>query len=129
MKLFTQARPFVRADRVCALIQQTVSDILQKSIKDPRLELVTITGVKVSRDLRVARIYFSTSGGKKSRKDACKGFNSALGYIKRIVASQLSLRYMPDLKFYYDESVDYGAHIDRVLRSINEDRGADHTLE
>ncbi len=112
-------KPFTRADRVGGQIQRALSDLLQKDIKDPRLKMVTITGVKLSRDLRIARIYFTTSGGgKKSREEAVEGFKNALGYVKRTLARQLGLRYMPDLKFFYDESFDYASRIDEVLKSI-----------
>jgi ribosome-binding factor A len=99
---------------------------MRKSINDPRLETTTITGVKMSPDLRLAYIYFitskdSTSNSKKSREEAIKGFNSALGFLKRSLARQLGLRYMPNLKFYYDESFDYGSRIDSVLESIKKE--------
>jgi ribosome-binding factor A len=83
--------------------------------------------VKVSRDLRVARIYFTTYGGKKNTEEAVEGFKSALGYVKRTLASQLGLRYMPDLKFLYDESFDYGSHINKVLKTIETDNGPDNS--
>jgi ribosome-binding factor A len=120
-------RSFTRSDRVAGLIQKVLSDLLQKHIKDPRLEMTTITGVKVSRDLRLARVYFATAGSKKSRAEAAEGFQSALGFIKRRLARDLGLRYMPDLKFFYDESFDYGSHIDKILKSIKSDYGSNHT--
>jgi ribosome-binding factor A len=101
--------------------------MLQKSIKDPRLEMTTITGVKMSRDLRIARIYFITSGGRIKSEEVVEGFKSALGYVKRTLARQLGLRYMPELKFFYDESFDYGAHIENVLKSIKADNESDRT--
>jgi ribosome-binding factor A len=118
---------FTRADRVSGLIQKTLSDILQKQAKDPRLAMTTITNVKMSRDLRLARIYFSTPGGEKRNKAAAQGFESALGFFKRTLASQLGLRYMPDIKFYYDESFDYGSHIDKLLSHIKRDNGSNST--
>lgn len=85
--------------------------------------MATITSVKMSRDLKTARIYFTTSGGRNSSKKAVEGFNSARGYVKRTLARQLGLRYMPELKFFYDESFEYGSHIDDVLKSIKTDNG------
>jgi len=120
-------KPFARSDRVGGHIQKVLSDILQKRIKDPRLETATITSVKVSRDLRIARIYFTTSGGKKNMEEAVEGFKSALGYVKRTLARQLGLRYMPDLKFLYDESFDYGSHINKVLKAVKTDNGSNNT--
>ncbi len=116
-------KPFTRSERVSGHIQKVLSDILKKNIKDPRLEMATITGVKMSRDLKTARIYFATSGDRKSSKEAAEGFNSARGYVKRALAEQLGLRYMPELKFFYDESFEYGSHIDKVLKSIKTDNG------
>ena len=112
-------KPFARSDRVGGQIQKVLSDILLKRIKDPRLEMTTITGVKLSRDLRSARIYFITSGTQKNIEAATEGFKSALGYMKRTLASRLGLRYMPDLKFFYDESFNYGSHIDNIIKMIN----------
>jgi ribosome-binding factor A len=112
-------KPFARSDRVSGQIQKVLSDILRKRIKDPRLEMITITGVDMSSDLRMARIYFTTSGSQKSIEEAKEGFKSALGYVKRTLASQLGLRYMPDLKFFHDESFNYGSHIDKIVKVIN----------
>ena len=118
--------PFSRADRVGGLIQEVLSDLLKKSIRDPRLAMVTITSVKMSRDLKLARIYFSIYGDSSKRDAAAKGFESARGFIKRSLARRLGLRYMPDLKFFYDESFDYGSHIEQLLGKITTDNGPDH---
>ncbi|OIN95323.1 MAG: ribosome-binding factor A [Deltaproteobacteria bacterium CG1_02_45_11] len=119
--------PFSRSDRVSSQIQKVLSNLLQKNIKDPRLEMATITSVKMSQDLRIASIYFVISGGEKRKDGAVAGFKSAMGYVKRSLALQLGLRYMPELKFYYDESFDYGLHIDNVLKSIQTDNGSNNT--
>ena len=121
-------KPFARSDRVSGQIQKVLSEILLKKIKDPRLENASITDVRMSRDLRIARIYFVTSGNKKNIEEAAQGFKSALGYVKRTLARKLGLRYMPDLKFFYDESFDYGSHIDKVLKAVKADNGPNNTL-
>ncbi len=110
--------PFSRADRISGLIQKTLSDILQKRVKDPRLEMITITGVRMTRDLRLARIYFSAPGGEERQQAATQGFKSALGFVKRTLARRLGLRYMPDIQFIYDETFGYGAGIDKLLNRI-----------
>ena len=119
--------PFSRADRVSGLIQKVLSNILKKSIRDPRLKMTTITGVKVSRNLKQARIYFTISGGSQKKGAAIKGFNSAHGFIKRTLAHELDLKYMPDIKFFYDESLDYGTHIDELIESIKSENGSNHS--
>jgi len=119
--------PFSRADRVGGLIQKVLSNILNKNIRDPRLKMATITSVKVSRDLKQARIYFTTSGGIQKKDDTIEGFNSAHGFIKRTLAHGLDLRYMPHLKFFYDESLEYGAHIDELIESTKSKNGSNHS--
>jgi ribosome-binding factor A len=120
-------KPFSRSDRVSGQVQKVLSDILLKKIKDPRLEAATITSVKMSRDLKFARVYFVTSGGKESIKEAVEGFKSALGYVKRKLASQLGLRYMPELRFFYDDSFDYGSHIDEVIKAVKSENEFNNT--
>jgi ribosome-binding factor A len=116
---------FSRADRVSGLIQEALSDLIKKSIHDPRLHMATITKVRMSADLKLARIYFVVSGDEKRSGDAAKGFESARGFIKRNLAAKLGLRYMPDLKFFYDDSFDYGSHIDQLLEKIKTSNGPD----
>jgi len=98
-----------------------LSDLILKEISDPRLSRATITGVSMSKDLRIAKVYFAAHGGKDDEQELTAGFESAKGFIKRALAKELGLRYMPELKFFYDTSFDYGAHIDRVLKTIRSD--------
>ena len=124
-------KPFARSDRVGGQIQRALSDLLCKNIKDPRLEKVIVTGVKMSSDLRLARVYFTLSERVPSapltpQKEAVEGLNSALGFIKRTLAKQLGLRYMPDLRFYYDESFDYGEKIETLLKTLRTDHAPDN---
>ena len=118
-------KPFARSDRVGCQIQKVLSDILLKRVKDPRLKSASITGVKMSRDLRIARVYFITSDNKNTVGKTIEGFKSALGYVKYKLAAELGLRYMPELRFYYDESFEYGVHIDNILGRVHDDDGQD----
>jgi ribosome-binding factor A len=123
-------KPFARADRVGGLIHETMSMLLQKSISDPRLESVSLTGVKMSPDLKIAKIYFVISENLTSRKEAFAGLKKAKGFIKYSLAQELNLRYMPELQFYYDDSIDYGFHMDAVLKKIkNEYRKNNQSTE
>ncbi len=115
-------KPYVRAERVGVRIQTVLSDLLRKDVQDPRLEMATISSVRVSSDLRVARIYFSVFGGNNRVEKAAKGFKSSHGFIKKQLAAQLGLRYMPELKFIHDTSFDRGARIDLLLKSIAKDK-------
>lgn len=119
--------PFARSDRVSGLIQKALSEILKRDIGDPRLKMATITEVKVSRNLKLARIYFTTPDGKQKKDAAIKGFNSARGFIKRVLAHEIGLKYMPDIKFFYDDSLDYGEHIDELIKSTKIENGSDNS--
>lgn len=114
-------KPFVRSDRVSGLIHEALSRLLQKSISDPRLESVSITGIKMSPDLKLAKIYFVISDHISTKEEAFTGFKKAKGFIKYTLAQKLKLRYMPDLQFYYDDSIDYGFHMNSVLKKIEND--------
>ena len=114
-------KPFSRADRVSGQVQRALSDLLQKRIRDPRLKDATVSEVKMSPDLKQARIYYTVPDRKNARSDALAGFKSASGFVKRTLASVLGLRYMPDLKFFYDDSFDYGSKIDNLLKSLHKE--------
>lgn len=114
-------RPSNRAQRVGVEIRKLLADLIHKSINDPRLAQATITEVTVNRDLRIAKVYVAAPGGLPDSQVVLAGFESAKGYLKRELAATLGLRYMPDLKFFYDTSFDYGAHINQVLKSIRTD--------
>jgi ribosome-binding factor A len=118
--------PFTRADRVSGLIQEVLSELLKKKIRDPRLAMATITGVKMSNDLKLARIYFTIYGDSEKIEAARRGFESARGFIKKNLAGRLGLRYMPDLKFFHDDSFEYGSHIDKLLDKLATDNETDH---
>ncbi len=111
-------KTYPRAERVSRHIRNNLAELLNKKIRDPRLRTVTITGVDMSPDLRLAKIYFSTAGDKKAVSDAEAGFANARSFIKRHLAGSLGLRYMPDIRFYYDTSLDYGARIDNILNTL-----------
>lgn len=119
-------KPFSRSERVGGLIQQVLSDLLRKGISDPRLENTTITGVKMGPDLKIAYVYYSSYLGEKESEDIARGFQSAKGYVKRHLAGKLGLRYMPELKFFYDTSFDYGMKIDKLLKSVATENETDH---
>jgi ribosome-binding factor A len=120
---------FTRSDRVSGLIQEVLSDILKKEISDPRLQMATISGVKMSADLKLASIYYTTSGDKDARDAAAQAFKRAHGYIKKKLAQQLELRYIPQLRFFYDESFDYGSRIEKLLKTVSTKNGTNHRTD
>lgn len=107
-----------RAEKVAEAIHEIISALLIKGVKDPRIGFTTITGVKLSDDLHLATVFFSVVGDQTEKKAAEKGLNSAKGYLRKEVGRNLRMRYVPDLVFRYDASLDYGQHIDELLDEI-----------
>lgn len=104
-----------RPERVQEAIRQEISKIVQNEIKDPRLGFLTITGVELTKDLRYARVYFSTLGETKDKVLALKGLRSAKGYIKGRLADKIKLRFMPEIEFKIDESLERTKKIYDIL--------------
>jgi ribosome-binding factor A len=119
-------RPYSRNERIGGLIKQEMAELLRKQISDPSLAQATITAVKVSPDLRNAKIYFATAGTEGASQAALEGFKRARGFIKRELAQRLGLRYMPDIHFYFDDSIDRGARIDRLIKMVKENDKTNH---
>jgi len=114
---------YSRSERVSRHIRNTLSAILHRHVKDPRLQRVTITSVDVAPDLRLAKIYFATTAEDARIKSVLEGFKKARPYIKKLLGRELGLRYMPEIRFYYDDSLDYGARMEELFRSIGEADG------
>lgn len=118
-----------RPGRVQEAIRQEVSNIIHDQIRDPRLGFLTITGVELTKDLRYARIYFSVLGEDKEKKLALRGLNSAKGYIKGILGDRIKLRYMPDIEFKIDDTLERTRHIydlfEQIKKEKKDDAGSD----
>ena len=114
---------FTRSERVGHHLQKSLMDILKRDIKDPRLAMVTITRVKLTKDMKMARIYFSMTGSGKSAEDVEGAFQSAHGFLKKALGRDLGLRYMPELRFYYDDTLDYASKINELFKSLETDDG------
>jgi ribosome-binding factor A len=120
---------FKRADRVADLIQCEVSDILLKQIRDPRIGAITITGVKVTDDLRLAKIYFVELAQDTIHAETLAGLEKATGFLRRELGKRLQLRCVPDLIFRVDASFAYGNRIERLLAEIKREGTGDDTQD
>ncbi len=109
---------FKRADRVGELIMAEMSDILLKAVKDPRLHGVTITAVKVTDDLRNAKIFFVELGKDDLSEDIETGLIKAKGFVRRELGHRLQLRCVPQIMFVHDKSFGYGNRIEQLLVQI-----------
>ena len=113
-----------RPERVGQEIQAAIGQILARGeLRDPRIGFITITGVKVSPDLRVARVFYSMLGTEQEREDTQKGLEAAKGYVRREVTKAVNLRVSPEIFFSFDESVGEGDKIDRLLREVRQKEG------
>lgn len=109
---------YKRSEKVAEAIHEMVSELLVKGLKDPRIGFVTITGVKLTDDLHLATVYFSVIGSDEEKKATEQGLNSARGYIRKELGKNLRMRYIPDIVFRYDVSVEYGSRIESLLKEI-----------
>ncbi len=107
-----------RLDRLAHTIKREVSRILATEVKDPRLGMISITDVEVSRDLAVAKIYFSQLGGEEERARTLDGLERAKGFIRSELAKRLRVRHTPEIVFLFDPSLEHGAKISALLKSL-----------
>jgi ribosome-binding factor A len=101
--------------RVDEAMRAVLSKAIATEIKDPRVGFVTVTGVKTSPDLRHARVFVSILGDDPEREESMAGLRSAHGFLQSRLAAELILKHTPSLTFAYDESVDRGMRISRIL--------------
>jgi ribosome-binding factor A len=106
-----------RALRVAQLIQEEISRLLLRGLKDPRLGgLITITGAKLSPDLKEAVVYYSVFGSEAQQKETAQGLSAASPHLQRELSRNLKLRYAPRLRFVFDESIERGDRIEQLLK-------------
>jgi len=113
-----------RPARVAHEFQRELSALLARGLKDPRITgFLTVTGAKMSPDLKEAVAYVSIHGEEKVRAETLAGLKAAAPYLQREVGRALRLRYVPHLRFVYDGSVEEGDKIERLLREVREKEG------
>lgn len=110
--------PTRRQRRVAEQIHRDLSLLLMREVRDPRLEDVTITEVRVSPDLLIARVFFTVLGEEEDRQEAKAGLGSAAGFLRTQLAQGLRLRNVPELIFELDRSAEYGQRIEDLLAQI-----------
>ena len=108
-----------RTRRVAGLLKEEISRIIMKDLHDPAVGIVTITEVKLSEDLKYAKVYASFMGGAAVRAKGLAGLERAVKFIRSELAGRISLRFVPELRFVYDESLDYATRIDTLLHQIH----------
>jgi ribosome-binding factor A len=114
-----------RSRRVGDAVREEIARILLRDLKDPRVGFVTVTDVALSDDLRYAKIFYTVYGGTAEREKSAKGLESARGFIRTELGRRIRLKYVPDISFVFDPSIEYGNTMDSLLDSLH--RGGENT--
>ncbi len=104
--------------RVNHLVHEVIADTLE-TIEDPNLELVTVTGCEVSADLQHAKVFISTLGDNEKRERALEALRKHKGEIKRAMSASITMKFLPDLHFMADPSVDAGWKIEEIIKDVH----------
>lgn len=110
----------IKIERLNHAFQEEISMILMTEIKDEDIKFVTITGVETTSDLSYAKVYFTVLDDTK-RKSTLEALNGAASFIRGKLAERVEVRHTPELKFIYDNSIEYGNHIDEIIDNINKE--------
>ncbi len=116
---------YKRSHRVGDLIREIIAEMILRDLGDPRLEIVTITEVEVTDDLKLARVFFSARGNQQQEEAAVHGLESAAGMMRKKLGREMRLRYIPELIFQVDHSFEYGSKIDRLIQTIQDEKVGD----
>ena len=109
----------VKIDRIASNMVKEISYILANEVKDNDIKFVTVTDVKLASDLSYAKVYV-TVFDKEKTKDTLKALESAKGFIRKKLSERIDIRHTPELSFVFDESIEYGNKIEKIIEQINE---------
>ncbi|MDH2998579.1 ribosome-binding factor A [Pasteurellaceae bacterium LFhippo2] len=125
------SREFKRSDRVAQELQKEIAIILQREVKDPRIGMVTVSDVELSRDLAYAKVFvtFLFDSDESAVERGLEGLNKASGYIRTLVGKAMRLRIVPELKFLYDQSLVEGMRMSNLVTNVIRQDEAKHVEE
>jgi len=114
------AKEYARTQRVADYLQRELAQLIQHEVRDPRVGMVSITSVDVSRDLGHARVYYTVldSDSSEDAKESTEALNRAAGFLRSQLSRDSSMRSVPQLRFYFDTSVGQGRHMEDLLRKV-----------
>ena len=112
------AKEYSRTSRVSQQVQKELARILQQEVKDPRIGMVTISGVDITRDLAYAKVFVTfLTIGEQTNDESLEGLNAAAGYIRRLLGKAMRLRIVPEVRFCFDETLTEGLRISEMVSS------------
>jgi len=115
-----------RSKRLCESIKKEISNVIVNELDDPRISFITVVSVKLSSDLKNAKIYISILGNSTTQKTTIYGLRNARKFIQGQVARRLNIKYMPIISFHVDDSLKKMAHIDNLIAGINDEAAVDN---
>jgi ribosome-binding factor A len=119
-----------RPSRIGDQLRAELSELLTRQVHDPGIGFLTITHVQVTPDLQIARVYYTTLGDEKARRDSKRALERASPFLRRQLGGRLRLKRVPQLEFFYDDSIARGDRIEQILQEISAERsGADGDRE
>ncbi|MBQ3784191.1 MAG: 30S ribosome-binding factor RbfA [Lachnospiraceae bacterium] len=120
----------IKNTRINMEVQRELSKIISQEMKDPRIDpLTSVIAVEVTPDLKQAKVYVSVFGSDEKKQATLEGLKSATPFIRRQLASTINLRNTPELRFYMDESIEYGVHMSQLIDEVNKDLNNDEDGE
>ena len=119
-------KSFSRRDRVSEQIRRELAELIRTELKDPRVGMVSITGVEVSADYAHAKVFFSSMAGKEHLSSVLTGLQKAAGFLRRELGRRITIHSTPQLHFVFDESLERGADLSRLIEeAVSVSRASD----
>ena len=115
----------IRTDKVAEEIKHQLAGILSRDLAELHLGLVTVTSVRISKDLKNAKVYVSFIGNKESTEVCLEKVNNRKKQIRMHLGANMHLRYVPELDFYFDDNMEYASRIDEIIKEIHKDDTGD----
>lgn len=119
-------REFTRSERVSDAVQREIASLIREHVRDPRVGMLSVTDVSISRDLSVAKVYVAFVGERSAEqiKEGLSALNGASGFLRKLLSSSIALRATPKLNFFYDETGQRSQHLDALIDlAISSDSG------
>ena len=107
-----------RVRKLAELLKEEISEILLKEVKDPRIGFVSLTEVKVSGDLKHAKVFVSVYGEDEEKEETMKGLKEATGYIRKLVGDRITTYHTPEILFKYDDSIEHGVYMSKLIEEV-----------
>ena len=117
-----------RPDRVAEAIRDELSQLLAREVHDPGVGFITLTRVKMSPDLQAARVYYTTMGDEKAQRETAKALKRAAPFLRRQLGQRIRLRRVPEVEFFYDESIARGDRIEQILQELKAEASSRSTI-